>query len=402
MKITFYSRDEDRYILQHAYGSLTFKDMAKTLSRSVQSIYQRMRSIFGLPSPCQDHPAIHKDCEACQEQIEIWRQEALKSADDLDYVSAKQRNLYTKEEDLFVIEHAYKDLSFPQISSQLERSKNSAYQRCVAQFGSPTCEEHSQFEKLCEKCNANLKVWEVEARKKIEEIHEEKDPVLTKKQKQVYGILSNYGDVVEHEEIMADLFEFLSDFDYKGRSMENVIPQILKLYLNDYLESYDFRKGICFDLIELFVSIKSDMSLQYDLLEIYKEKFNPDYNQLKDYVYFLLKDLCNLRNLYSTEAVEKLFPLCGLIYKKIYHFYNQAKEGYLPALLYEYAKRTKGVHYIQTYLASLFDTTEVSLRHRIREISKMPKLDKEKTRLFKILDTLTPLQDTKSPEKPAN
>ena len=146
------------------YSNKTYYEIGKALNRHPFSVYCHTKNIFGNQISCNMHSKISRKCDKCKIHIESWKNKSYQLIEKKEYVDNPIRPYYSKKEDLFIIEHAYIDKSFLEISEHLERPPFGVWQRLKKNFSTPSCKNHTIFDTSCEKCLLELTKW----KKKIE------------------------------------------------------------------------------------------------------------------------------------------------------------------------------------------------------------------------------------------
>lgn len=374
IKMRFYKKMEDSIIITNAYTSKTFDDIGKELNRPPFQVYMHAKNRFGIPR-CINHKSFQIECKECLISREKWEKKSLKLIKNLRY-NDPNRPFYTKTEDKFILEHAYLDLTFFQISESLGRSSLSAHQRMKSQFGLPKCENHKTFDSNCKFCITSLSIWREESLKEIKDKEyrtisvynpEEKN---IKRRKKILHRTTQYRQPLT-EEIYYEIIEFLLNSGglLKGRSIESVFVQVARLFITDYIRSLNLSEVIPYEVLEFFFFHKPNTTIINHALPIYKELINPNYHSMHDLVKETLRDIKNLVKIYPKEFCTRMWLYLSLLNLK---FGNRMAN--LAAIIYIQQrgilkKKNPNIDRIsQKELANYFETNTVTLRARIKEL----------------------------------
>ena len=158
----------------------------------------------------------------------------------------------------------------------------------------------------------------------------------------------------------------------RGRSIETVFKQSLRCFLSDYLKVQDLSQNIPFHILNCFFKIKLDFKTMKIVYKEYRKRINQKFYMIPDYFLYSLKDI---------KCLIKIYPenVCRVIFSLLYKYYYTVptkfrKECSLGAILYLYNKDFINKPIPQHFFAELFETTEVTLRNRIKNLSKIKKL----------------------------
>lgn len=304
--------------------------------------------------------------------------------------SMSLKRYYSKEEDQYIISHAYNDMNFKEIAVELKRYPTSLYLHTKNRFGTPICDKHSRFHKSCPDCNLLCEEWRKQQMEYIEQISypepkshkEELDNfdslkfIKRRKQKEIENRTKEYRSLLPGE-IYRNIINFMVESDQlKGRSIKVIFEQCLHIFLSTYLNTIDIRKErIAKSILELFFEIQPSTQILYPLVKEYKGYSGKSFQPLHSAKLFFLKALLQLTNLYEEDACFTTVPLLLDFYHSILNVLGTVKDGFLAALLY-LSKIPIPKHRSQTELAKTFCITEVTLRSRAAEIRENIQLEK--------------------------
>ncbi|MHA1230958.1 MAG: hypothetical protein ACTSPQ_09960 [Candidatus Helarchaeota archaeon] len=292
------------------------------------------------------------------------------------------RRPYTREEDIFIIENAYLNLSINDIAKELKRNPTSIYLHIKTNFGTPFCEQHSSFQRDCKDCINTRKKWVEESRAIIQK----KEYHVIVEDYKSYGEIDFEGYVKRCKKrvirkktslfkniLSSDLYERIIDFIVdadlaRGRSIIKLFEQSILLFLDDYLRNLDILKlDISPELLKLYFNIKPDMKLLRHLILKYKEIINKEYYSLGDLKFFY-KDLLILQKLYEPNVIRNVIPYIYIFYNALRkHAKKNVKEAYFPGMLYIFSKYNNRT-ITQKQLSELSGITEVTIRSRVKEL----------------------------------
>ncbi len=331
------------------------------------------------------------------EELELIDMEALviatraKLPKALISLNKRRRRSYSKEEDLYIINNAYGVLTMVAIGKELKRSPMSIYQRIKTGFGTPTCENHSSFDRNCSKCNLRKDEWKLESIKLIENkiypiVRTDKSDIddvdieiyLKQQKKSRFRRDTIYFRKILPSQLYEKIIDFIIDSNLtKGRSLRKLFEQSLLVFINDYLNNLNIdRVDMPFHLLELYFDIKPEFKWLKHVQEEYKKLINKDYHPLGD-IKFLYKDALILQKIYIKEVYEQIIPKLNSLYALLRKETKQMlKEGFLAAIIYISLKNTSR-RKTQEEISTLSDVTEVTLRTRINEISEYLNYDNE-------------------------
>ncbi len=375
IKMRFYTKMEDLIIIQNAHTSKTFDDIGKELNRPPFQVYWHAKNRFGIPH-CNNHKSFQKGCKECLISMEKWKKNSLELIKNLQYNNPNRSLDYSKPEDKFILEHAYNDLNFFQISESLGRFSLSAHQRMKSQFGLPKCENHRNFDSNCKSCSTSLLIWREESLKKIKDKKYRTSSVYNpeekniKRRKKILHRTSQYIQLLT-EEIYYGVIEFLLNSGglLKGRSIETVFVQVARLFITDFIRSLNLSEVIPYEVLEFFFSHTPNNTIINNALPIYKEKINPNYHSMHDLVKYTLRDIKNLEKIYPKEFCNRMWLYLCLLNLK---FGNRMAN--LAAIIYIQQrgilkKNPPNIDRIsQKELTKYFETNAVTLRDRIKEL----------------------------------
>ena len=292
------------------------------------------------------------------------------------------RRFFTKEEDIFIIEHAYSDLTYSEIAIKLNRIPVTIYTHLKMGFGTPTCENHNTFQDSCIGCAETRDNWVneckgiIEKKKYRKSIYEEDEisefdyeKWVRKDRKRRLKKSSSFFSKILPSQMYNDILDFIIDTDLlKGRGINRIFEQCIQIFIDDYLrDSITKEKLIPKHLLEIYFQIQKDMKTLKLIIPPYRKLVNPKYRPIGDFNFFF-KDLMNLRKLYSPDICDMIRPNLLNLYMLLSKLV--IKEGNLAAILYIISKKTN-ISFIQAELAELFSITEVTLRTRVKEINEL-------------------------------
>ncbi|MHA1757860.1 MAG: hypothetical protein ACTSVV_13880, partial [Promethearchaeota archaeon] len=351
------------------------------------------------------------------EELKLFDLEQLKTATEsllprrLLQIKRRKRRIFLKEEDLFIIQHAYYDLSFTEIGKELNRSPISIYTHLKNIFGTPSCNKHFNYDKDCNKCEQERFNW-VNLSKNL--INQKSYPLLKiekeeltefnfeewiKKEKlrRLNKKLLFFKDFLS-EELFDNIIKFIIDLDIlKGRSINTIFEQCTQIFLDDYLGSFlnDARINDIISipdiLLELYFRIRKKINILQKIKPHYISNVNSKYSPLGD-LNFFFKDILGLKKLYNEDICSKIIP-------HLYEFYRfllneKIKDGILASLIYLFLK-DKEIRITQAKLCECFSITEVTLRKRVKEMDTLISNNREYQTIYKniekILSLTTPM-----------
>lgn len=293
-------------------------------------------------------------------------------------LTAKKRH-FTKQEDLYLINHAYRDLTFLEIARDLNRTPIVIYTHLKSSFGSPSCEEHDNYKRTCKGCINSRTLWVEKSEqiignktyyeRKVDEDFPKFDYekwVRNDKKRRLERSISFFKKTLPTQ-IYKNILNFILDTDLlKGRSVYKVFKQCIQIFMEDFLsDCYLNENFVPTQLLELYFSIKKDMKTLKVIFPLYRKYVNINYGSLGD-LNFFYKDLISLRKMYDNEVCEQLTPLLH----KFYNLLSKYKilDGYFAALLYKFSNFGDN-KFTQKELAEFFSITEVTLRSRLNELN---------------------------------
>ena len=369
-----YKKMEDLIIIQSAYTLKTFDEIGKELNRPPFHVYMHTKNRFSIPR-CISHTSFKKECKECLTLRKKWKRNSLDLIENLQYTNPN-RSFYTRPEDKFILEHAYLDLNFFQISEALGRFTLSAHQRMKSQFGLPKCKNHKAFDSNCASCDTSLSIWREKSLKKIVNKEYRKTSEYNpgekneKRRKKISDRTINYIQPLT-EEIYSDVIDFLIESGglLKGRSIESVFVQVARLFITDYIRSLNLSEVVPYEVLDFFFSHKPNTTIIIEVLPIYKELINPNYHTMHDLVKETLRDIKNLAKFYPKEFCNRMWLYLSLLNLKF-----GIRMANLAAIIYIQQrgilkKKKPNINRInQKKLAILFETNTVTLRTRIKEL----------------------------------
>ncbi len=298
-------------------------------------------------------------------------------------VKKRIRRVFTKEEDIFIVEHAYSDLTYHEIGQRLNRSPVTIYLHLKMNFEAPVCENHNSYKKSCKECTHVRINWVEECKSLIEikkyrkstydekgeEIEFDFEEWVKKVKKQRLKKRSSFFSKILPTQMYDDILNFIINTDLlKGRSINTIFEQSIQIFIDDYLgDSIIKDKRVPNHLLEIYFRIQKDMKILKVLIPPYRVLVNPKYRPLGDFNFFF-KDLMNLRKLYSPDICDMIKPYLVDLFKLLSKF--SIKEGNLAAILYIISKKVN-IRFTQAEIAELFSITEVTLRTRKKEIEEL-------------------------------
>ena len=289
---------------------------------------------------------------------------------------------FTKEEDIFIIEHAYSDLTYSEIAIKLNRIPVTIYTHLKMSYGTPTCENHNTFQDSCTGCAEARNDWVNECKRIIEKkkyrksIYEEGEisefyyeEWVRKDRKRRLKKRSSFFSKILPSQMYNDILDFIIDTDLlKGRSINTIFEQSIQIFIDDYLrDCITKEKLVPNHLLEIYFRIQKDMKTLRLIIPPYRKLINPKYRPIGDFNFFF-KDLMNLRKLYSPDICNMIRPYLLNLFKLLSKL--TIKEGKLAAILYIISKKINK-RFTQAELAELFLITEVTLRTRVKEIKDL-------------------------------
>ncbi|MHA1278797.1 MAG: hypothetical protein ACTSQI_13840 [Candidatus Helarchaeota archaeon] len=315
----------------------------------------------------------------------------------------RQRGRFSKDDDQFIIKHAYKDLSFPEIAKELNRKPASVYLHSKNIFGSPSCDAHDRFEPQCEACQNERVAWEKSSMKYIDaKQYPEPSKVEADFDYETYAVRRKYSMLVSRtryfQDILPDrtydsIIELLLNSDLlKGRGVEKIFEQCIRLFLGDILNTIDLGAfQFPYDLLEIYYHITPKMKILHVILKEYRRLVNQDYHPLEELKVYFLKDALFLNKLFKEEKCKQLNPILLDFYGKLKKF-TTYKDGYLAGLIYLSLLDTKN-QVSQFKLAQFMEITEITLRTRKKEIESNSFLSKFVLQFNKVLQDAEFLPD---------
>ena len=277
-----------------------------------------------------------------------------------------RKKSYTCEDDLFILEHIYKDMTISQISESINHPRNSVSARFMNSYGTPSCDEHYQFKFMCIQCQQSLVKWKSEVREKIisKEYNVrvftdmESDLSYSRKERYIRNQTLELRSKLTPE-IYDGIVKFLSQIDCSGRSFQKLFVQCLRLFIGKYIEEIGFQNIKPSQLLSLFCDIKPDFKrLRYLRGEFMKVTGKNPFRLSGNEILFLhaVNSFSKIYNK-STEEFNNLFLDTLKLFK-------HPKVGTIPALIYTIFNKT----FTQKEVSEAFGITEVTLRKEVRNI----------------------------------
>lgn len=287
-----------------------------------------------------------------------------------------KRKSFTRDDDLFILGHIYEDMTVKQISEKINHPKSSTYTRFLINYGSPSCDDHFQFEDSCKLCQKNLIEWKQETRQiilqKEYKIREYSDSELcrmySRKERTIRSQTIHLRSKISPE-LYDNTVKFLAQIDCAGKTISTLFLQCLKLFLGKKIEEIGIKNIKPSKFISMYCAIKPNMKLLKDLRYQYKKFTGKEPYFLMDKELLYLQGINSISQLFEDFIIEKIKPLFIKVLKTI----DSPKVGTLPATLYLlfqflYRKLT------QKQIAEVFNTTEVSLRSEVKKLAKNQKI----------------------------
>ncbi len=298
-------------------------------------------------------------------------------------VKRRIRRVFTKEEDILLIEHAYTDLSYSEIGQKLNRIPVTIYTHLKMNFGAPVCDKHNTYQKSCKECTHTRTNWVDECKRLIEikkyhkstydergeKIEFDFEEWVRKDKKRKLKKSSSFFSKILPTQMYDDILDFIINTDLlKGRSVNTIFEQCIQIFIDDYLRDSIIKgKLVPNHLLEIYFKIQKNMKILKILIPPYRKLVNKKYRPIGDFNFFF-KDLMNLRKLYSPDICDMIRPYLLNIYKKLSKFV--IRDGNLAAALYVISKKINK-RFTQAELAEIFLITEVTLRSRVKEIKEL-------------------------------
>lgn len=289
-----------------------------------------------------------------------------------------ERKSYTKEEDLFILEHIYEDLTINQIAEKINHSRSSIYARFMNDYGTPSCDDHYQFEQSCIQCQESLKEWKEEVKQNI--LHKEyrirkfadiELCELYSRKERLIRLQTLHLRTKISPEIYDNTIKFLAQIDCSGKSFKKLFLQCLRLILGKKIEEIGLTNVEPSNLVSIFCEIKPDFKYIRDLREHYKNIIGKEPYFFKNQELIYLTSINSISKVFDKSIVNLIKPLLIDILKNA----TNPKIGTIPAALYVFFRK----QFTQNEIATIFNITEVTLRSEIKRITENP-------RLFKILE----------------
>ena len=278
-----------------------------------------------------------------------------------------KRKSYTREEDLFILDHIYEDLTISQIAEKINHPKSSVTTRFMNVYGTPSCDEHFQIEVSCEQCQENLIAWKNEVKEKILQkeyrIREYTDIELcelySRKERSIRSRTLDLRSKITPE-VHDNIIKFVGQIDCAGKSYRKLFLQSLRLFIGKKIEDNGIVNIKPSNLISMYFAIKPDMKLLRKLRRNYKRIVGKEPYFLSDKQTVFIKAINSLGKLFDINTIERIKPVFIEVLKNI----DNPKIGTLPAVLYLLSKKKL----TQKEISNCFNTTEVSLRSESRNI----------------------------------
>lgn len=392
---TSYSKDDDLFIINHAYLDMTISEIARYLQKHVVSIYQHMLRFFEKAMPCQNHKLFQMNCNECMENWKLWHNNAIEIINSSNYISRIRWIQYTKEMDLYLIDHLYEGMSFNQIGEHLHLSPQSIMVHINSFFDkSPKCNLHRIYYPRCESCASNLLLWKKHNLEKINNynynnensyqryLQSVQNSNMKKKKKRIEERTIQFKEILS-EEIYDNIIAFMCEHDLCwGRDVEILFKQIARLFINNYLKTLDFSQFIPFGLLKFFFSIHPITLLLNEIILVFTEKYIP----ISYPLLITLKDITKIHEYLSEDHIFQLFS-------SLLEFNNQylnSLEGNCASILYLWSV-SRNCKIVQSKIINIFDIAERTLRTRSRFI--VEKYKDSMNNVFKTLDNITELSE---------
>lgn len=298
-------------------------------------------------------------------------------------VKKRIRRVFTKKEDIFIIEHAYSDLTYSEIGQKLNRNPVTIYTHLKMNYGTPVCENHNTYQKSCKECTHARINWVDECKRLIEikkyqkSTYDEKsekiefdfEEWIRKDRKRKLKKSSSFFKKILPSQMYDDILDFMVNTNLlKGRSLNTIFEQCIQIFIDDYLRDSIIKgKLVPNHLLEIYFRIQKKMKFLKIIIPPYRKLVNRKYRPIGNFNFFF-KDQMNLKKLYSPDICDMIKPHLLNLFKILSKLV--IKDGNLAAVLYIISKKINK-RFTQAELAETFLITEVTLRSRIKEIKEL-------------------------------
>lgn len=283
-----------------------------------------------------------------------------------------QKKSYSREEDLFILEHIYDDLTLNEISAEIEHPRNSVYARFSVNYGTPSCNEHYIFNDSCIKCKNNLLIWKKEVKQKIlnkdYNIRSYTDPELCRLYSKKERIIRSQ-TLHLRSRISAEIYDnnvkFLAQINCAGKSFSKLFVQSLRIFIGKKIAEIGIKNIKPSSFLSLFCEITPDLKILRELKKEYTNIVCKKPAIFSDKAFFFLKGINAIGELFEDD----FFKLIKTLLINVLKLTNNPKTGFLPAIIY----LLKDKKLTQSEICDAFKVTPVSLRKQIKNIKGNPK-----------------------------
>ena len=280
----------------------------------------------------------------------------------------KKRNwMFTKEDDLFILERAYTTATFKAIENLLNFPRDFVLGRIQKMFvGSPVCPDHSNFHRKCEQCQSNLIEWRKKNKIKIKQMeYSTKHPIDKRRRKKIEEMTSHCTKLIPREIYDEILDIILVPALFHKNELNLIVKHVQWACLNTFLEEYNYDLSIPIVEIDLYFQFQPNQSFM-DIIQLWIPQFNSKREHIPQYLKRSLQDILYFKNIYSESENIKIFHV-------LYEFNKSTQSivdfttSFCGALFFLYGKRHKKITYIDGF-SKFFHIDEKTLIIQVEQL----------------------------------